>query len=158
MRIHVGICGIKRGGLADKSREDPELERWSEYMGNYLATDDAGNIIFDTLPDVPLEGRGVRIWHVIYKKENKMYSIGLSMQLKPGSQNRKEYGRQQWSMSIYLLGDRLARGCAVRGGLAHREDPELPEYMGNYLATDDAGNIIFDTLPEAFAFGMFTSE
>jgi hypothetical protein len=30
--------------------------------------------------------------------------------------------------------------------------------MGNYLATDDAGNIIFDTLPEAFAFGMFKSE
>ena len=67
-------------------------------------------------------------------------------------------------MGVYLLGDRLflhAVAPSEADWLKSREDPELErwsEYMGNYLATDDAGNIIFDTLPEAFAFGMFKSE
>ena len=62
-----------------------------------------------------------------------MYSIGLSMQLKPGSyEGYKEAHDNLWpeiaksmddnsvSMSIYRLGDRLfpARGRTVRGGLA----------------------------------------
>ena len=105
-----------------------------------------------------------------------MYSIGLSMQLKPRSyEGYKEAHDNLWpeiaksmadnnvSMSIYLLGDRLflhAVAPSEADWLKSREDPELErwsEYMGNYLATDDAGNIIFDTLPEAFAFGMFKS-
>ena len=105
-----------------------------------------------------------------------MYSIGLSMQLKPRSyEGYKEAHDNLWpeiaksmddnnvSMSIYLLGDRLflhAVAPSEADWLKSREDPALErwsEYMGNYLATDDAGNIIFDTLPEAFAFGMFKS-
>ena len=106
-----------------------------------------------------------------------MYSIGLSMQLKPGSyEGYKEAHDNLWPeiaksmddnnvrMSIYLLGDRLflhAVAPSEADWLKSREDPALErwsEYMGNYLATDGEGNIIFDTLPEAFAFGMFKSE
>ena len=62
-----------------------------------------------------------------------MFSIGLSMQLKPGSYDGyKEAHDNLWpeiaksmsdndvSMSIYRLGDRLFlhSSCAVRGGLA----------------------------------------
>ena len=32
-----------------KSREGPDLERWTEYMVNYLVTDDKGQIIFEEM-------------------------------------------------------------------------------------------------------------
>ena len=32
-----------------RSREGPELERWTEYMLNYLVADEAGQIIFEDM-------------------------------------------------------------------------------------------------------------
>ena len=106
-----------------------------------------------------------------------MYSIGLAMKLRPGCyEGYKEAHDNLWpeigkgmeatnvSMSIYRLGDRLvlhAVAPSEQDWLKSREDPELErwsDYMATYLETDEDDNIVFEELPEAFAFGMFKSE
>jgi L-rhamnose mutarotase len=68
------------------------------------------------------------------------------------------------SMVIYRSGEHLiihAVAPSEEDWQKSREDPELErwyDYMATLLETDDEGNIIFEELPEAFAFGMFTSE
>ena len=35
----------------DKSREAPDLERWVEYMSEFLQADDGGGVFFEELPE-----------------------------------------------------------------------------------------------------------
>jgi L-rhamnose mutarotase len=110
-------------------------------------------------------------------RRGKMFSIGLSMRLNPGGYpGYKKAHDELWpeiaksmadnsvSMSIYRFGDRLflhAVAPTEADWLKSREDPNLErwsEFMTNYLESDGAGNIVFDILEEAFAFGMFKSE
>ncbi len=103
-----------------------------------------------------------------------MYSMGLAMKLRPGAYDEyKEAHDNLWpslaegmyknkvSMAIYRFGDHLfvhAVAPTEADWLTSREDPELDrwhEYMVTLLETDDDGNIAFEQLPEAFAFGMF---
>jgi L-rhamnose mutarotase len=106
-----------------------------------------------------------------------MYSIGLAMKLRPGCyEEYKEAHDNLWpelgkgmednnvSMAIYRFGAHLvlhAVAPSEQDWLQSREYPELErwsDYMATFLKTDDEGNIIFEELPEAFAFGIFKSE
>ena len=106
-----------------------------------------------------------------------MFSIGLSMRVRPGCYDEyKEAHDNLWpdlaetmevsnvSMAIYRWEDRLFLHAVApteedwnesrKGEVLER----WSKYMSRLLASDDKGNIIFDELPEAFAFGMFKSE
>ena len=67
------------------------------------------------------------------------------------------------SMAIYHFGGHLflhAVAPTEQDWLKSRQDPALPkwmDYMAKLLETDDQGEILFEQLPEAFAFGMFKS-
>ncbi|MCZ6678232.1 MAG: L-rhamnose mutarotase [Candidatus Poribacteria bacterium] len=106
-----------------------------------------------------------------------MYSIGLAMKLRPGCYEEYKVAHDNlWpeigkgmednnvSMAIYRFEDHLvlhAVAPSEQDWLKSREGPELVrwhDYMATLLETDDAGNIVFEELPEAFAFGMFKSE
>ncbi len=106
-----------------------------------------------------------------------MFSIGLSMQLRPGCYDEyKEAHDNLWpdlaesmvvnnvSMSIYRFEDRLflhAVAPTEEDWNNSREGEVLErwcKYMAKLLASDEKGEIIFDELPEAFSFGMFKSE
>ena len=103
-----------------------------------------------------------------------MFSIGLSMNLRPGCyEEYKDAHDNLWpdlaasmevnkvSMAIYCQEDQL-----FLHAVAPTEDDweksrnvevldRWSEYMAKLLETDADGNIIFNELPEAFAFGMF---
>ena len=105
-----------------------------------------------------------------------MYSFGMVMKLRPGCYDEyKKAHDELWpslaegmranqvSMAIYRFGDRLFLHAVAPNEadwLASRKDPELDrwhEYMSTLLETDDDGNIQFESLSEAFSFGMFAS-
>ena len=106
-----------------------------------------------------------------------MFSIGLSMRIRPGCYDEyKEAHDNLWpdlaetmeankvSMAIYRCEDRLflhAVAPTEEDWEESRKGEALErwsEYMARLLVSDEKGNIIFDELPEAFAFGMFKSE
>ena len=103
-----------------------------------------------------------------------MFSIGYVMRLKPGQyEGYKEAHDNLWpeiaesmsdnnvSMSIYKHEDLLfvhAVAPTEEEWDRSREHPDLPrwaEFMGEFLDQDEAGEIFFPELPEAFAFGTF---
>ena len=103
-----------------------------------------------------------------------MFSIGYVMRLKPGQyEGYKEAHDNLWpeiaesmsdnnvSMSIYKHEDLLflhAVAPTEEEWDRSREHPDLPrwaEFMGEFLDQDEAGEIFFSELPEAFAFGTF---
>ena len=103
-----------------------------------------------------------------------MFSIGYVMRLKPGQyEGYKEAHDNLWpkiaesmsdnnvSMSIYKHEDLLflhAVAPTEEEWDRSREHPDLPrwaEFMGEFLDRDEAGEIFFSELPEAFAFGTF---
>ena len=103
-----------------------------------------------------------------------MYSIGLGMRLRPNAYAEyKQAHDDLWpaiadsmtdnevSMAIYRLGEHLvihAVAPTEEDWLKSRQVPVIEEwydYMAQLLETDDEGQIIFEELPEAFAFGMF---
>ena len=106
-----------------------------------------------------------------------MFSIGLSMILRPGKyDNYKKAHDNLWqglaegmraqniSMSIYRFKDSLflhAVAPTEADWLKSREDPTLAEwseFMSSFLETDAKGDIKFEELPEAFAFGLFSAD
>ena len=103
-----------------------------------------------------------------------MFSIGLVMKLKPGGYpGYKEAHDKLWpeiarsmrdnsvSMSIYRFEDRLFLHAVAPTEEDWKQSRNVEvldrwsEYMSTQLETDAEGNITFDELPEAFAFGMF---
>lgn len=103
-----------------------------------------------------------------------MYSIGLGMKLRPNAYAEyKQAHDDLWpeiaesmadngvSMAIYRLGEHLvihAVAPSEDDWLKSRQVPILEkwyDYMAQLLETDDDGQILFEELPEAFAFGMF---
>ena len=105
-----------------------------------------------------------------------MYSIGFVMRVKPGQYDGyKEAHDNLWpeiaasmsdhhvSMSIYLFEDLLflhAVAPQEEDWQRSREYPELERwstYMSEFLESDEQGNVFFEQLPEAFAFGDFKS-
>ena len=106
-----------------------------------------------------------------------MYSIGLAMRLRPNAYDEyKQAHDDLWteiadsmtdnevSMAIYRLDEHLiihAVAPTEEDWLKSRQVPVLEEwydYMAQLLETDAEGEIIFEELPEAFAFGMFKEE
>ncbi len=103
-----------------------------------------------------------------------MYSIGLSMKVRHGCYDEyKEAHDKLWpdlaesmevnnvSMSIYRFEDRLFLHAVAPTEKDWKKSRNVEvldrwsEYMSTLLETDAEGNITFDELPEAFAFGMF---
>ncbi len=103
-----------------------------------------------------------------------MFSIGFAMTLRPGAYD--EYKRAHddpWpevvadmdvkgiSMAIFRDGKRLiVHAVAASQGdwEQNRETAALAKwhtYMATLLETDAQGNIAFEELPEAFAYGLF---
>ncbi|NKB70004.1 MAG: L-rhamnose mutarotase [Candidatus Latescibacteria bacterium] len=103
-----------------------------------------------------------------------MYSMGLAMTIRPGCYDEyKKAHDELWpeiaegmtandiDMVIYRLGNRLIIH-ATAPTQAHMEErteqtvtARWNEYMGKLLETDEQGQIIFEPLEEAFAFGRF---
>ena len=106
-----------------------------------------------------------------------MYSIGLAMTLCPDAYDEyKKAHDELWpeiadsmsvndvSMAIYKFNENLiihAVAPTEEDWDKSREAPILEkwfEYMSTLLVTDDSGDIIFEDLPEAFAFGIFKDD
>ena len=106
-----------------------------------------------------------------------MYSIGLAMTLRPEAYTEyKKAHDELWpeiadsmsvndvSMAIYKFNENLiihAVAPTEEDWDKSREAPILEkwfEYMSTLLVTDDSGDIIFEDLPEAFAFGIFKDD
>ena len=106
-----------------------------------------------------------------------MYSIGLTMTLRPDAYDEyKKAHDELWpeiadsmsvndvSMAIYKFNENLiihAVAPTEEDWDKSREAPILEkwfEYMSTLLVTDDCGDIIFEDLPEAFAFGIFKDD
>jgi len=106
-----------------------------------------------------------------------MNSVGLVMELKPGCY--EEYKRRHddlWpelshamtsfniNMVIYRFGEHLfVHGTAPSGDAwtqlnEHPVTPRWNAYMAEVLKTDESGQIIFQSLPQAFAFGEFRKD
>jgi L-rhamnose mutarotase len=103
-----------------------------------------------------------------------MFTLGLSMKLRPGAFERYKLAHDQlWpelaegmranqvSMAIYREGERLFLFAAAPSQ-AHwdrsRQDPILERWntsMTELLETDALGRIAFTELPKAFGFGEF---
>ncbi len=103
-----------------------------------------------------------------------MFSTGYAMKLKPGGYaGYKEAHDKLWpeiansmsdnqvSMSIYRFEDLLflhAVAPTEEDWLKSRDVPDLErwkDYMSEFLQSDDTGELFFEELPEAFAFGLF---
>jgi len=103
-----------------------------------------------------------------------MFTLGLSMKLRPGAFDRYKLAHDQlWpelaagmsanqvSMAIYRDGDRLFLFAAAPSQAywdRSRQDPILARWnalMAELLETDPSGQIAFTTLPKAFGFGEF---
>ena len=106
-----------------------------------------------------------------------MYSIGMAMTLRPEAYDEyKKAHDELWpeiadsmsvndvSMAIYKFNENLiihAVAPTEEDWDKSREAPILEkwfEYMSTLLVTDDSGDIIFEDLPEAFAFGIFKAD
>lgn len=106
-----------------------------------------------------------------------MNSDGMVMELKPGCY--EEYKRRHddlWpeladvmasfniNMVIYRFGEHLfVYGTAPSGEAwaqlnEHRVTPRCNAHMAEVLETDESGQIIVQSLPEAFAFGEFRQD
>jgi L-rhamnose mutarotase len=104
-----------------------------------------------------------------------MFSLGLTMTLRPGAYERYKLAHDQlWlelaegmrtneiSMAIYHEGDRLFLFAAAPSE-AHwqrsRQDPVLARWdarMTELLETNEEGRIAFTILPKVFGFGDFS--
>ena len=103
-----------------------------------------------------------------------MYAIGLAMTLRPGcyaeykkahdelwADIAKSMSDNQVNMAIYRFGENLiihATAPSEEHWDRSRQAPILVEwhdYMAKLLETDAAGEILFEELEEAFAFGQF---
>ena len=106
-----------------------------------------------------------------------MYSIGLAMTLCPGAYAEyKKAHDELWpeiadsmsdndvSMAIYRFGENLVIHAVAPTEADWNKSRDVPilekwfEYMSTLLQTDDKGEIIFEDLPEAFAFGIFKND
>ena len=106
-----------------------------------------------------------------------MYSIGLAMTLRPGAYAEyKKAHDELWpeiadsmsdndvSMAIYRFGENLVIHAVAPTEADWNKSRDVPilekwfEYMSTLLATDEQGEIIFEDLPEAFAFGIFKAD
>ena len=106
-----------------------------------------------------------------------MYSIGLAMTLRPEAYAEyKKAHDELWpeiadsmsdnnvSMAIYRFGENLIIHAVAPTEEDWNKSRDVPilekwfEYMSTLLQTNDEGEIIFEDLPEAFAFGIFKSE
>ena len=103
-----------------------------------------------------------------------MYSIGMALTLRPGAYAEyKKAHDDLWpeiaasmadndvSMAIYRFGENLIIHAVAPTEADWDKSREAAilekwfEYMSTLLQTDDKGEIIFEDLPEAFAFGIF---
>ncbi len=106
-----------------------------------------------------------------------MYSIGLATTLRPGAYAEyKKAHDDLWpevatgmsdndvSMAIYRFGENLILHGVAPTEEAWNKSTQVPimekwfEYMAKLLETNEEGEIIFESLTEAFAFGMFTAD
>ncbi len=106
-----------------------------------------------------------------------MYSIGLATTLRPGAYAEyKQAHDDLWpevaqgmaendvSMAIYRFGDNLILHAIAPTEEAWNNSSQVPimgkwfEYMAKLLETNEEGEIIFENLTEAFAFGMFKED
>ena len=106
-----------------------------------------------------------------------MYSIGLAMTLRPGAYAEyKKAHDELWpeiadsmsdndvSMAIYRFGENLVIHAVAPTEAAWNKSRNVPilekwfEYMSTLLTTNQEGEIIFEDLPEAFAFGIFKAD
>jgi L-rhamnose mutarotase len=106
-----------------------------------------------------------------------MYSIGLATTLRPGAYAEyKQAHDKLWpdlaaamadnnvSMAIYCLGEKLILHIVAPTEEDWNKSGAEPiqakwlEYMTTLLETNEDGEIIFESLTEAFAFGMFKQE
>lgn len=106
-----------------------------------------------------------------------MYSIGLATTLRPGAYAEyKKAHDELWpdiaaamadhnvSMSIYRFGENLILHIVApteedwSKSAAEPIQAKWLEYMTTLLETNEEGEIIFESLTEAFAFGMFKAE
>ncbi|HIG55720.1 MAG TPA: L-rhamnose mutarotase [Candidatus Handelsmanbacteria bacterium] len=106
-----------------------------------------------------------------------MYSIGLAMTLRSGAYAEyKKAHDELWpeiaesmsdndvSMAIYRFGENLVIHAVAPTEADWNKSRDVPilekwfEYMSTLLATDQQGEIIFEDLPEAFAFGIFKAD
>ena len=106
-----------------------------------------------------------------------MYSIGLAMTLRPGAYAEyKKAHDELWpeiadsmsdndvSMAIYRFGENLVIHAVAPTEADWNKSRDVPilekwfEYMSTLLATNQEGEIIFEDLPEAFAFGIFKAD
>jgi L-rhamnose mutarotase len=103
-----------------------------------------------------------------------MYSIGLAMTLRPGCYAEyKQAHDDLWpdiaksmtdnniDMAIYRFDEHLIIHATAPSEADWEKSRQVPiledwyEYMAKLLETDDQGEIIFEELEEAFAFGQF---
>jgi L-rhamnose mutarotase len=103
-----------------------------------------------------------------------MFSIGLATTLRPGAYDEyKKAHDDLWpevaqgmaendvSMAIYRFGDNLILHATAPTEEAWNKSaavaimPKWFEHMAKLLETNDDGEIIFENLTEAFAFGTF---
>jgi len=106
-----------------------------------------------------------------------MYSIGLAMTLRPGAYAEyKKAHDELWpeiadsmsdndvSMAIYRFGENLVIHAVAPTEADWNKSRDVPilekwfEYMSTLLTTNQEGEIIFEDLPEAFAFGIFKAD
>ena len=106
-----------------------------------------------------------------------MYSIGLAMTLRSGAYAEyKKAHDELWpeiadsmsdhdvSMAIYRFGENLIIHAVAPTEEDWNKSRDVPilekwfEYMATLLETDENGEIIFEDLPEAFAFGVFKGD
>ena len=106
-----------------------------------------------------------------------MYSIGLATTLRPGAYAEYKQAHDDiWpevaecmadndvSMAIYRFGDNLILHAVApteedwnKSGAAPIQEKWLA-YMTKLLETNEQGEVIFEVLTEAFAFGMFKGD
>lgn len=106
--------------------------------------------------------------------EEQPFNVGLTFNLRPGTYAEyKKAHDELWpdiaasmsdngvDMAIFRFGEQLflhATAPTRQDWLKSREHPALArwsEYMTNMLVTDDAGEIVFHEMENAFAFGAF---
>ena len=106
-----------------------------------------------------------------------MNSIGLAMTLRPGAYAEyKKAHDELWpeiadsmsdndvSMAIYHIGENLVIPAVAPTEAAWNKRRDVPilekwfEYMSTLLTTNKEGEILFEDLPEAFAFGIFKAD
>ena len=106
-----------------------------------------------------------------------MYSIGMATTLRPGAYAEyKKAHDDLWpevakgmndndvSLAIYCFGENLILHGVAPTEEAWNKSTTVPimekwfEYMATLLETNEEGEIIFESLTEAFAFGIFKGD